>query len=95
MKNRLFWTLIAGTMLMMSVSTSASAKSADPGDRGFTKADKEFYLTESQIEFIRPGLELEILDVVIPADLQPEVTFKITDPAGLPLDREGIFTPGR
>ena len=94
MKNRLFWTLIAGTMLMMSVSTSASAKSGDPVDTGFTKADKEFYLTESQIEFIRPGLELEILDVVIPADLQPEVTFMITDPAGLPLDREGIFTPG-
>jgi len=94
MKNRLFWTLIAGTMLMMGVSSSASAKSGDPGDTGFTKADKEFYLTESQIAFIRPGLELEILDVVIPADLQPEVTFKITDPAGLPLDREGIFTPG-
>ena len=58
MKNRLFWTLIAGTMLMMSVSTSASDKSGDPVDTGFTKADKEFYLTESQIEFIRPGLEL-------------------------------------
>ena len=34
------------------------------------------------------------MDVVIPADLQPEVTFRITDPAGLPLDREGIYTPG-
>jgi len=34
------------------------------------------------------------MDVVIPSDLQTEVTFKITDPAGLPLDREGVLTPG-
>jgi hypothetical protein len=81
-------------VLLMSISTSASAKSDSSGDVGYTEADKEFYLTETEVAFIRPGLVMEILDVVIPADLQPEVTFKLTDPAGLPLDREGVFTPG-
>ena len=94
MNNRLLWTLIAGAVLMMSASSWVSAKSGDPGDGGYTAADKELYLTESELAFIRPGLVLEILDVVIPSDLQTEVTFKITDPAGLPLDRAGIFTPG-
>jgi hypothetical protein len=94
MKNRLFWTLIAGLVLLMSTSSWVSAKSGGPGDGVYTPADKEFYLTDEEVAFIRPGLELEILSVVIPADRQPEVTFMITDPAGMPLDREGIFTPG-
>ena len=38
----------------------------------YKTSDKEFYLTSEQILFIRPGLALEILDVVIPADLQTE-----------------------
>jgi len=92
MKNRLFLGLIVVLVLLMGVSSGASA--GDPGDGGYTTADKENYLTEAQLAFIRPGLELEILDVVIPADLQTEVTFLITDPAGAPLDREGFLTPG-
>jgi len=94
MKTRLIWVLIAGMVLMLGASSWVSAKSGDPGDGGYTAADKEYYLTEAEMIFVRPGLVLEIIDVVIPADLQPEVTFKITDPAGLPLDREGVFTPG-
>jgi hypothetical protein len=80
--------------LCLCAGSTAMAKSDVAADYGFTAADNESYLTEDELLFIRPGLELEILDVVIPADLQPEVTFKITDPAGLPLDREGVFTPG-
>jgi hypothetical protein len=80
--------------LCICVSPVTFAKSDVLADYGFTASDNESYLTEADILFIRPGLELEIMDVVIPADLQPEVMFKISDPAGLPLDREGIFTPG-
>jgi len=94
MKTRLIWVLIAGMVLMLGTSSWVSAESGGPGDGGYTAADKEFYLTEAEMIFVRPGLVLEIIDVVIPADLQPEVTFKITDPKGLPLDREGVFTPG-
>ena len=94
MKTRLFWGLIAVAVLMMGTSSAVSAKSESPGDAGYTEVNKEYYLTEAEILFVRPGLEMEILDTVIPADLMTEVTFRISDPAGLPLDREGIFTPG-
>ena len=75
------------TLLVLSLCTGpiAFAKSDLVADYGFTSADKASYLTVEEIAFIRPGLELEIMDVVIPADGQPEVTFKISDPAGLPL----------
>ena len=77
MKNRLFWGLIAVVVLTMSTSSWVSAKSGDPGEGGYTEVDKEFYLTEAEVAFIRPGLVLEIIDVVIPADRQPEVTFSL------------------
>lgn len=56
--------------------------------------DKEHYLTAEQIAFIRPGLVLELQNLTIPEDLHPVVEFSIQDPAGLPLDIDGIYTPG-
>ena len=56
--------------------------------------NKEYYLTTEQIAFIRPGLVLDLRQLTIPADLHPVVEFSIQDPAGLPLDIEGIYTPG-
>jgi len=90
---KLFWSLLVSTACICGASNLA-AKS-DAVDNGYyTTKDSEFYLTPEQLLFIRPGLVLEILDVVIPADLLTEVTFKLTDPSGLPLDRLGVYTPG-
>lgn len=95
MKIRLGFTgTLALLVSCLFLSPLALAKSDLLEEYGFTSADNESYLTEADIFFIRPGLKVEIMDVAIPADLQPEVTFKLTDPAGLPLDREGVFTPG-
>lgn len=54
----------------------------------------EYYLTADEISFIRPGLNCTILDVTIPADRKPLVTFKLTDNLNQPLDRLGALTPG-
>jgi hypothetical protein len=82
-----------GLVLLFSASLVA-AKSA-PVDVGYyTAQDKEFYLTEDQIFFIRPGLVAEIISFEIPADGQPEVTFTLKDPGGLALDIDGVTTPG-
>jgi hypothetical protein len=94
MKKRLFWCLTASLVLLTSASSLVLAKSAVSENGGYTEADKEFYMTESELAFIRPGLEVDVLDVVIPADRQPEVTMMVTDPGGLPLDIDGVFTPG-
>jgi hypothetical protein len=93
MMMKLFWSLLVSTACICG-ATNLAAKSGAVDNGTYTSKDSEFYLTPEQILFIRPGLELEILDVVIPADLQTEVTFILTDPSGLPLDREGVHTPG-
>lgn len=93
MRMKSVWSLLV-SVTCICAATNALAKS-DAVDNGYyTSKDKEFYLTPEQLLFIRPGLEIEILDVVLPSDMQLEVTYSIQDPAGLPLDHDGIYTPG-
>ena len=73
---------------------TALARSEGPDRGSFTAADSEFYLTEEVFYFFRPGLDFELLDFEIPDDRQPLVTFSLKDPMGMPLDREGVYTPG-
>ena len=93
MKMKLMWSLLVSTACLCS-ATNLAAKADAVDDGYYTSKDKEFYLTPEEILFIRPGLEIEILDVVIPADMQPEITYTISDPGGMPLDHAGVNTPG-
>ena len=63
-------------------------------ESAFTKNDKAFYLEKHLQVFIRPGLEIEILEASIDEDGTIKARFRTTDPKGLPLDRDGVFTPG-
>jgi len=60
----------------------------------FTIHDKGYYAYPDLINFVRPGLVLKILSADIAADGAIRAVFRLTDPRGLPLDREGITTPG-
>ncbi len=91
MRMKLLGSLLLGLICATSVS-DLLAKSTEAGY--YTSKDSEFHLAPELLIFVRPGLDLDILDVSIPADRKTEVTFKLTDPAGLPLDRLGIDTPG-
>jgi hypothetical protein len=93
MRLKLTWSILV-TMACLFGAANLAAKSSAVDDGFYTTQDKEYYLTPEQLLFIRPGLEAEILDVVLPPDMQLEVTFSITDPAGLPLDNTGVTTPG-
>jgi len=78
--------------LMLLVGASIYLVSAD--GPVFTEQDKAFYADPNVVAFVRPGLVLKILSVDIASDGTVKVRFKMTDPRGLPLDREGIYTPG-
>jgi OmcA/MtrC family decaheme c-type cytochrome len=61
---------------------------------GFRESDKAFYLSEKDAELIRPGLVMRITAAEIAADGTIRCRFKLTDRAGVPLDIDGIQTPG-
>jgi hypothetical protein len=86
MKNRFYFWLAACLVLLLGISFSVPAKSDDSSRAGFTEADAEYYLPDDVFFFFRPGLEFELISFEIPGDLQPLVTFKVTDPGGYPLD---------
>ncbi len=60
----------------------------------FTKHDREFYVAPNVIDFVRPGLNIAIVSANIAKDGTISVDYKLTDPKGLALDKDGISTPG-
>ncbi|HEV3330210.1 MAG TPA: OmcA/MtrC family decaheme c-type cytochrome [Bryobacteraceae bacterium] len=66
---------------------------------GYTVHDKAYYLDPRTIQFVRPGLTINIVSAKIASDGTISVDFKLTDvpPAGSaaqPLDITGVNTPG-
>lgn len=60
---------------------------------GFTRHELAYYLDQNLLNFVRPGLKIKITSATI-QNAQITVRFTLTDPRGVPLDREGTFTPG-
>lgn len=77
-------TFVAGSAVLLSSSDK----------QAFTTMDKAFYADAQAINFIRPGLVMKIQSASIADDGTIKAQIKLTDPKGLPLDRDGITTPG-
>jgi len=62
--------------------------------RPFGKHQKAFYADADLVAFVRPGLVITITSAEIAQDGAINVVFSLKDPAGAPLDRTGVLTPG-
>ena len=71
----------------------AIAQSAATGPQ-INRRAKPSQATTNAIGFVRPGLTLKILSAAIASDGTIKTQFSLTDPKGLPLDMDGILTPG-
>jgi OmcA/MtrC family decaheme c-type cytochrome len=60
----------------------------------YAPSQKEFFMTEEQLDFIRPGYNITVNSITIPSDNRPVVDLSFKDDKGVPLDRAGILTPG-
>jgi OmcA/MtrC family decaheme c-type cytochrome len=76
--------LIACSLALMSGARKSS----------FTIHDKAFFAPQAIVEYVNPGLVFSVVSAKIASDGTISVDFKVTDPAGLPLDTAGIQTPG-
>lgn len=81
---------VLGVLVIIGAAISADVSAPTP----FKSSDKAFYLSPAEISFVRPGLSLKILSAEVTTDGVIKTRFRITDPRGLPLDRDGVVTPG-
>jgi OmcA/MtrC family decaheme c-type cytochrome len=65
-----------------------------PSQGAYSLTSKEAYLSTDQLDFIRPGYNITVNSITIPADLRPLVDVSFTDDLNQPLDRNGQVTPG-
>jgi OmcA/MtrC family decaheme c-type cytochrome len=77
-------------VLVLVASTALVSSTKSP----FTERDKAYYADQAMVNFVRPGLVFKVVSHEIATDGTVKVRFKITDPKGAPLEREGINTPG-
>ena len=85
-----FSLVVCGMALLGAVSVALVSAPKLP----FNKHQKAFYLDGKDISFLRPGLTLKILSGIIASDGTITATFSLADPLGVPLDRDGIESPG-
>lgn len=60
----------------------------------FTENDKAFYMEDSILSVLRPGLDVKILAAEVGADGTVKARVRFADARGQLLEREGINTPG-
>jgi OmcA/MtrC family decaheme c-type cytochrome len=67
---------------------------AGAGKSPYGPHDKAAFATQATIDFLRPGMVVTINSASVAADGTITTTYTLTDPAGLPLDAAGVYTPG-
>jgi len=77
--------LVASSLLLMSAPKKTTT---------FTVHDRAYYADAATVNFVRPGFNISIVSAKIATDGTISVQYKLADPKGLPLDRNGIETPG-
>jgi OmcA/MtrC family decaheme c-type cytochrome len=84
----LFRMVLIITVLAGAVGLQSASKSP------FSKRDKAFYADANAINFVRPGLVFKVASAQIAQDGTITARVLVTDPLGVPLDRDGVYTPG-
>ena len=82
--------LAAGLMCLAGTLTLRGGSSKST----YSRHEKAYYLPQNQIDSIRPGIVFKITKAQIATDGTITATFQIADPQGLPLDLNGVTTPG-
>lgn len=77
-------------LLLVAGSVALVGSSQKP----YSIHEKAYYADQALVQFVRPGLTITVNSAQVTSAGAISVTYTITDPMGLPLDRAGVTTPG-
>ncbi len=102
--------VVAGALaLPVLVLAANNSRAASPGSgvvedtsttrqlvpEAFSDNEKERYLSQEQLDYIRPGAKIKFLSVTdVAPGKKPVIEVSLTDSFDQPIDREGKITPG-
>jgi OmcA/MtrC family decaheme c-type cytochrome len=95
MKTRLTVSKVARIASLITILPGAVLLTSASKFPFFTQNDKAFYASSDAVNFVRPGLIVKIQSAEIATDGTVKAKVKFTDPQGLPLDKDGVTTPGK
>ena len=80
--------------LVLALIAASVALVSGARNTAFSPHDKAYYAPQAIVEYVNPGLVFSVVSATIASDGTISVDYKVTDPTGLPLDINGIQTPG-
>lgn len=86
--------ILLAVVLAAALTVPLTGAKSATGSGTYSPHDKAAYLNQVIIDFLRPGLVAKIESGTIAADGTITVVYNLKDPAGLPLDIAGVYTPG-
>jgi OmcA/MtrC family decaheme c-type cytochrome len=85
----------AAALLCLAAVPLVAQHAADVARRNANgPRQKASSLDANAMAFIRPGIAMKVVSAAVASDGTITVRFNITDPKGLPLDRNGVQSPG-
>lgn len=85
---------IAATVLLLSIPWAGLMAADHAKSPGFTGQLKASHLDPNMVSYIRPGIKVKVVSAAAGQDGVITARVTVTDPKGVPLDKDGINSPG-
>lgn len=85
---------LVGAVCLLTVPLVAQVGSNVARKNTFTPHQKAYYLDANVVNYVRPGIVAKIVSAAVAADGTITARVTVTDPKGVPLDKDGVATPG-
>ena len=76
------------------LAVAAASLTMAQEQRHYSPREKAFYMSSQSVQFVNPGLVINVTGAQIASDGTITTQYMLSDPNGLPLDSAGVTTPG-
>src|SRR5579864_405163 len=79
---------------VLAATVVAQVASGPAKTAGYAKNQRAYYLEQGRASYLRPGVVVKVVSAAIAKDGTITARVSLTDPKGIPLDKDGVNSPG-